>query len=29
VSVDGNKIQCCTAAAAKTEILQRIKEKNL
>ena len=29
VSVDGNKIQWCTAHAAKAEILQKIKEKNL
>jgi NADH-quinone oxidoreductase subunit G len=29
VSVDGNKIQWCTAQAAKAEILQKIKEKNL
>jgi NADH-quinone oxidoreductase subunit G len=27
VSVDGNKIQWCTAAAAKTEITQKLKEK--
>jgi hypothetical protein len=29
VSVDGNKIQWCTAAAAKAEILEKIKEKKL
>jgi len=29
VSVDGNKIQWCTAPAAKAEILQKIKDKNL
>ncbi|HEX7571170.1 MAG TPA: [FeFe] hydrogenase, group A [Verrucomicrobiae bacterium] len=27
VSVDGHKIQCCTAEAAKTELLQKLKEK--
>jgi NADH-quinone oxidoreductase subunit G len=27
VSVDGNKIQWCTAAAAKNEITQKLKEK--
>jgi NADH-quinone oxidoreductase subunit G len=29
VSVDGNKIQHCTAAAARAEIVQKLKDKNL
>ena len=29
VSVDGNKIQWCTAQAAKTEITQKLKDKNI
>jgi len=27
--VDGNKIQWCTAQAAKTEITQKLKDKNI
>jgi NADH-quinone oxidoreductase subunit G len=29
VSVDGNKIQGCTAQAAKTEITQKLKDKKI